>query len=93
MFATLKENGVILYHDETTFRLLPLIRRMWMKIGEPVRIITPSGWNRSFSVFGALNAKTGQFVTAFFEKANSESFIAFLEPLLVTSPTQHLFLR
>jgi transposase len=92
VFATLKENGVILYHDETTFRLLPLIRRMWMKIGEQVRIITPSGWNRRFSVFGALNAKTGQFVTAFFEKANSESFIAFLEQLLVTYPTQHIFL-
>jgi len=43
-------------------------------------------------VFGALNAKNGQLVTALFEKANSESFIAFVGQLLVVYPTQHIFL-
>ncbi len=63
-FNSLNSDSVILYQDETTFRLLPLIRRMWMKLNEQVRIITPGNWNRRFSVFGALNAKSGKFLNS-----------------------------
>ena len=92
VFANWRDDWVILYQDETTFRLLPLSRRRWMKIGEQVRIITPTSWNRRESIFGALNGKTGKFTTAFFDKANSESFTAFLEQLLVEYPTQLIYL-
>jgi 50S ribosomal subunit-associated GTPase HflX len=77
-FNNLNSDSVILYQDETTFRLLPLIRRMWMKLNEQVRIITPSNWNRRFSVFGALNAKSGEFSYAFLDRAISINFIIFL---------------
>lgn len=92
VFSNLQPDWVVLYQDETTFRLLPLLRRMWMKVHQQLRIVTPASWNRRFSVFGALNATDGQFSTAFFDKANSESFIAFVEHLLVVYPTQLVFL-
>ncbi len=63
-----------------------------MKLHEQVRIITPNNWNRRFSVFGALNVKTAQFSHALHEKANSESFIAFLEQLLKEYPHKTVFL-
>jgi len=43
---TMKEapkNSVFLYEDESTFRLLPLIRSMWMKVGQQLRIVVPKG--------------------------------------------------
>lgn len=39
-----------------------------------------------------MNAKTGNFTTALFDKANSLSFIAFLEQLLVEYPKAMIFL-
>jgi transposase len=83
---------VFLYEDETTFRLLPLLRRMWMKLSQQLRIITPSSWNRSFSVFGALNALDGRFHYAIFSKMTGETFIAFLEDLLSIYPGKLIFL-
>jgi transposase len=91
-FNNLNNDSVILYQDETTFRLLPLVRRMWMKLNEQVRIITPSGWNRRFSVFGALNAKSGKFSYEFFDRAISINFITFLEQLLKEYPNKIIFL-
>ncbi len=91
-FQNQREDSVILYQDESTFRLLPPLRRMWMKLNEQVRIITPSNWNRKFSVFGALNAKSGKFSYAFFDRTISESFIAFLEQLLEEYPDKIIFI-
>ncbi len=91
-FNSLNSDSVILYQDETTFRLLPLVRRMWMKLNEQVRIITPSSWNRKYSVFGALNAKSGKFSYAFFDRAISINFITFLEQLLKEYPNKVIFL-
>ncbi len=91
-FNNLNSDSVILYQDETTFRLLPLVRRMWMKLNEQVRIITPSSWNRRFSVFGAFNAKSGKFSYAFFDRTISINFITFLEQLLKEYPNKIIFL-
>lgn len=67
---TMKEapkNSVFLYEDESTFRLLPLIRSMWMKVGQQLRIVVPSGWNKCFRVFGALNLHTGRWQYSIFD--------------------------
>ena len=46
--ADAPKNAVILCEDESTFRLLPLIRSMWMKVGQQLHIVVPSGWNKCF---------------------------------------------
>lgn len=87
-----KKEVVFLYEDETTFRLLPIIRRMWMKINQQVRIPTPDNWNRRFSIIGALNAIDGNWHYSFFDKLNSDAFISFLEGLIVIYPHQLILL-
>lgn len=81
-----KGTAVLLCGDETTFHLLPVLRRMWMKVGEQAKILTPSGWNRAFSVFGALNTVSGELFWEIFDRKNSDNFIIFLERLLSAHP-------
>jgi|GEM_PF-5053220 len=81
-----KGTALLLYGDETTFHLLPVLRRMWMKVGEQAKILTPSGWNRAFSVFGALNTVSGELFWEIFDRKNSDNFIIFLERLLSAHP-------
>ncbi len=80
------KNAVFLCEDESTFRLLPVIRSMWMKVGQQLRIVVPSGWNKCFRIFGALNISTGQWHYAIFDKACSSQFISFLGDLLNAYP-------
>lgn len=89
---TVKAPDVVIYQDETTLRLLPVIRGMWMKIGQQLRIAIGSGWNRSIKLFGALNALTGQWTSRIFEKCNAQTFIAFLETVLETYPKGHIYM-
>ena len=86
------KNSVFLYEDESTFRLLPLIRSMWMKVGQQLRIVVPSGWNKCFRVFGALNIQTGQWHYSIYNKARSGEFIAFLSDLLSAYTGQFIYL-
>jgi len=86
------QNAVFLYEDESTFRLLPLIRSMWMKVGQQLRIVVPSGWNKCFRVFGALNLSTKSWHYSIFSKARSGEFIAFLSQLLQTYPKEFIYL-
>lgn len=80
------KNAVFLCEDESTFRLLPVIRSMWMKVGQQLRIVVPSGWNKCFRIFGALNIHTGAWHYAIFDKACSSQFISFLSDLLNAYP-------
>ena len=78
--------------DETKFRTLPPLRCMWMKAGQQVRIPTPEV-NDSFYSYGAINLDTGEWFDHFFDKANSESTIAYLEALIETYPdTLHILI-
>jgi transposase len=78
--------------DETKFRTLPPLRRMWMKVGQQVRIPTPE-INDSFYSYGAINLDTGDWFDHFFDKANSESTIAYLEALKEAYPdTSHVLI-
>jgi hypothetical protein len=49
---------------------LPLLRKMWIKVGQQTKILTPPSWNKSFSVFGALNTISGQLLWEIFEREN-----------------------
>lgn len=90
--ALLSNQFAFLYLDESTVRLLPIIRRTWMKVRKQLRIITPSGWNQRFSLFGALDSITGEFTYRIFDYCRSEQFITFLEHLLILYPEKVLFL-
>lgn len=90
--AEAPENSVVLYEDESTFRLLPLIRSMWMKVGQQLRIVVPSGWNKCFRIFGAINIHTGQWHYSIVSKATSSEFLTFLEELLHSYPGQFIYL-
>jgi len=81
-----KQGELVFYEDETTVRLLPLIRSMWMKAGHQVRVMVPNAWNRGFSVFLALNPFTGAFVYELLDRHNGEAFLAFLEKRVATYP-------
>jgi transposase len=73
---------VILYSDESRIQLLPLIRSMWHWVGQQIRVPTP-GTNDGRAIFGALNIRTGQWISLVREHLCKEDFIAFLEHLLV----------
>jgi hypothetical protein len=70
--------AVILCQDECDLPLLPVLRAMWMRRGEPVRVPTP-GANRRRAVFGALEWTTGRWLYAITERKRAVEFIAFLE--------------
>jgi transposase len=81
-----EQGELVFYEDETTVRLLPLIRSMWMKVGQQVRVVVPAAWNRGFTVFLALNPFTGAFVYELLDRHNGEAFVTFLEKLVATCP-------
>jgi len=82
----------VLYQDETTVRLLPMIVALWQLVGQQIRIPVPPNWNRYFNVFGALNIYTGQFIHQFRSTKKKEDFIAFLEHLLTIYPAGLIYL-
>jgi transposase len=88
---TASDETVVLLEDETIFKRLPPLRCMWMRIGQQVRIPTPPQ-NDDFCLYGALNLHTGQCTHASFDKANSESTLAFLEHLAVDYPDRPILL-
>lgn len=72
---------VMLVEDETDLRLVPLLRRMWMRVGEQVVLPAPV-LNQCRTLFGTLNIHTGEvFYQAYARKRTAET-IAFLEALL-----------
>lgn len=90
--AEMKPEDHLLYEDETTVRLLPLLRAMWMLVRQQVRIHVPPNWNRCFHIFGALEVGTGEWVYRFFDQRTRKEFIAFLEHLLTVYPRGCIFL-
>lgn len=78
---TADEDTAILVEDESLFKTLPPLRRMWMRIGQQVRVPTPDQ-NDDFYLYGALELQTGESVTASFDKAVSDHTLTFLEQVL-----------
>jgi transposase len=70
--------------DETTLSLDPVLRACWMKVGVQKRIPLPANQEKKHChVFGAYNWASDQVEWMIAERKNSETFIAFLEHLLV----------
>lgn len=82
---------VVLCEDECDIHLLPVLRAMWMRRGQQVRIPTPGG-NRKRSVFGALNLATGNWHYAVTARKRAVEFVAFLEQLLAAYPDHPVLL-
>lgn len=81
----------ILCLDECDVHLLPVLRAMWMRVGQQVRIPTPGG-NRKRAVFGALDLATGVWHYAVETRKRAVEFLAFLEQLSAAYPQRPLLL-
>lgn len=78
--------------DETTVSLHPPLTKCWMKCGQR-RLIPAPGTPRHLHVFGAYNWRDDRVAWQCARRKNSESFIAFLEHLLLRCyPTQKVVL-
>lgn len=83
--------AAVLALDECDVHLVPVLRAMWMRRGQQVRIPTP-GVNRKQSVFGALNLESGAWHYAVVARKRAVELVAFLEQLLVAYPDQPVLL-
>jgi transposase len=83
--------AVILCEDECDLHLLPVLRAMWMRRGQQVRVPTP-GTNRKRAIFGALEWTTGRWLYAVCDRKRAVEFIAFLEQLLASYPGRPILL-
>lgn len=91
LLTTVPVGTICLVHDETKFRTLAPLRRMWMRRGQQVRVPTPFA-NRHVYSYGTLNLATGAWHDRLTPKANSETTIAFLDQLLEAYPHQPILL-
>ena len=82
---------VILLEDETIFKTLPPLRRMWMRLGQQLRVPTPPQ-NDDICLYGVLELHTGHAFHAYYETGNSEATLAYLEQLLEHYPEQPILL-
>jgi transposase len=73
---------VVLVEDETDIRLVPLLRRMWMRLRQQVILPAPMT-NQCRTIFGTLDIQTGEFFYRCFARKRTIEMIAFLEDLLV----------
>jgi transposase len=71
----------ILLEDETTFRRLPPLRQMWMRRGQQAQVAVPAS-NGKFSLYGVLEARTGETLVEPYPKGKSCYTKAFLERVM-----------
>jgi transposase len=71
----------IVVEDETDIRLFPLLRKMWMRIGEQVRLAAPPS-NQRRTIFGTLDISSGEVFYRIFPRKRTGEMIAFLQDLL-----------
>lgn len=83
--------AAVLAVDECDVHLLPVLRAMWMRRGQQVRIPTPGG-NRKRAVFGALDVETGAWHYAVTTRKRAVEFVAFLEQVLAAYPERSVLL-
>lgn len=71
---------VVLVEDETDLRLVPLLRRMWMRLREQVVLPAPVT-NQCRTLFGTLYIHTGEVFCRSFARKRTAEMIAFLDDL------------
>jgi len=79
--AHASRDTVVVVEDETHLRLFPVLRRMWMRLGEQWQLPAPLT-NQKCSIFGAINVFTGEVVHRIYPRQRTIEMIAFLETLL-----------
>ncbi|MDQ1301224.1 MAG: family transposase [Chloroflexota bacterium] len=77
--------ATVIAEDECDVHLLAVLRAMWQRQGEQVRIPTP-GQNAKRGVFGACDLRTGRWFYQLTERKRSVEFIAFLGALVTAYP-------
>jgi transposase len=80
--AEVSADTAVLIEDETDIRLFPVLRRMWQRINEQVRLVAPLQ-NEKRTVFGTINIHTGEVFHRIFSRKRTLEMIAFCEDLLV----------
>jgi transposase len=71
---------LVLVEDETEIRLFPLLRQMWMRMGEQIALPAPLT-NQKQTIFGALEIFSGEVFYRCFPRQRTAEMIAFLEAL------------
>jgi transposase len=79
--ATAAPDTVVVVEDETDLRLVPLLRRMWMRVGEQVILPAPVT-NQCRTLFGTLNIHTGEVFYRAYARKRTAEVLLFLEALL-----------
>jgi len=80
----------LLFLDECDLHLLPVLRSCWQQ-GPRLRVPTP-GTNAKRAFFGALDATSGAFHSADFDRKLAAHFVAFLRRLAAAYPAGPLVL-
>jgi transposase len=70
----------VVVEDETDIRLFPVLRKMWMGIGQQVRLAVPPA-NQKRTIFGTIDIQTGQVFHRFYPRKRTLELIALLEDL------------
>jgi transposase len=76
-----RSETAILVEDETDIRLFPVLRRMWMRIGQQVKLIAPMR-NQSRTIFGAIEINSGEVFHRIYPRKRTVEMISYLEDLL-----------
>jgi len=71
----------VVVEDETDIRLFPVLRKMWMRLGQQVRLAVPPS-NQKRTLFGTIDIHTGQVFHRLYPRKRTLELIAFLEDLL-----------
>ena len=79
-----KRNVEILFEDECHFQQHGSRCKMWIPVEEKDPVLKHAPTKKSLSIFGAVNACTGQLTSMISPIFNAESFSAFLKKVLKT---------
>jgi transposase len=82
---------LIFVEDETILKLLPPLRRMWMRKGQQVKVPTPDQ-NDDVCLYGVLELNSGETFRAYHDNGRSDYTIAYLEQLLDRYPQRPILL-
>jgi len=82
--------ATVLAEDECEVHLLPVLRAMWQRVGQQLRVMTP-GTNAKRGVFGALDLRTGTWHDTLTTRKRAVEFLAFLQGLLEAYPCGRVY--
>ena len=83
--------AIILAEDECDLHLMAVLRAMWQRRNQQVRIPTP-GQNAKQGLFGALNVRSGEWFYQISRHKRSVDFMAFLTQILIAYPSGQIYL-